>query len=73
LIIEPVVPEDWDEFNAVRYYQEVRYEISASRKGPGNQVKLLVDEQPVQGTLVRLPSPGTSVVRVEVQLGEYAN
>jgi cellobiose phosphorylase len=70
LIIEPVVPEDWDQFNAVRYYQDVRFEISASRKGPGSQVKLFVDEKPIQGTLIKLPSAGTSVVRVNVQIGE---
>src|SRR5512135_869549 len=54
LEIKPVIPLDWPGFEAVRHFRGVRYEISVRRKGPGNDVSLLVDDKPVLGTVVPL-------------------
>jgi cellobiose phosphorylase len=70
LQVEPVIPADWDEFEAVRYYRDVRYEISISRQGPGNQVRLAVDGEPVNGTMIPIPLSGVNVVKVAAQIGE---
>ncbi|MES0360895.1 MAG: glycosyl transferase, partial [Anaerolineales bacterium] len=70
LQVEPVIPADWDEFDAVRYYRDVRYEIKISRQGPGNQVQLEVDGKSVIGTCIPVPPAGTSVVQVAARIGE---
>jgi cellobiose phosphorylase len=70
LQVEPVIPADWDEFDAVRYYRDVRYEIRISRQGPGNQVQLEVDGEAITGTCIPVPPAGTSVVQVAAQIGE---
>ena len=69
LQVDPVIPEDWDGFEVVRNFREVRYVISVSRLGPGNQVRLKVDGKPVPGTLVPLPAPGINEVKVEALIG----
>jgi cellobiose phosphorylase len=69
LRIEPVIPADWDGFDAVRFYQGVRYELSISRRGPGNKVQLSVDGTPIDGLIIPLPPAGVDKVRVKVQLG----
>ncbi|HUV26251.1 MAG TPA: glycosyl transferase, partial [Anaerolineales bacterium] len=70
LQVEPVIPSDWDEFDAVRNYRDVRYEIKITRQGPGNQVQLKVDGKPVGGTKIPIPPTGTTVVQVAAQIGE---
>ncbi|MFC1922578.1 GH36-type glycosyl hydrolase domain-containing protein [Chloroflexota bacterium] len=70
LQVAPVIPSDWDGFNAVRYYQGVRYEISISRIGPGNQVQLTVDGEPIKGTKIPIPTAGADVIKVVALLGE---
>ena len=45
------------------------YEISARREGPGSAVWLVVDGQPLPGSIVPLPPAGTTTVRVEAILG----
>ena len=70
LQVAPVISSDWDGFNAVRYYQGVRYEISISRQGPGNQVQLTVDGEPIKGTKIPIPTAGADVIKVVALLGE---
>jgi cellobiose phosphorylase len=70
LKVEPVIPADWDEFDAVRNYRDVRYEINISRQGPGNQVKLEVEGQAIEGTEIPAPPPETSKVQVTAFIGE---
>jgi cellobiose phosphorylase len=70
LKVEPVIPADWDEFDAVRNYRDVRYEINISRQGPGNQVKLEVEGQAIEGTEIPAPPPGTIKVQVTAFIGE---
>ncbi len=64
LQISPVFPQTWEGFTANREYRGVRYEISVKRAGPGNQVSLMVDGQPVAGNLIPLPAKGTKKVIV---------
>ena len=64
LQIAPVFPQTWEGFTANREYRDVLYEISVKRAGPGNQVSLIVDGQPVSGNLVPLPAKGTKKVFV---------
>jgi cellobiose phosphorylase len=70
LQVEPVMPANWDGFDVIRYYRDVRYEISISRQGPGNQVLLIIEGDPIDGTCIPLPPAGTSVVRVTANIGE---
>ncbi len=65
LEIRPVLPSTWNGFEAVRIYRGVRYQISVKREGLGNQISLEVDGQPISGTLLPLPEPNTSTVKVE--------
>jgi cellobiose phosphorylase len=43
----------------------VRYEISVTRQGPGNEVSLEVDGQPIAGTVIPLPGAETDTVKVK--------
>ena len=69
LRVAPVIPTSWPGFEARREFRGVTYEIRARRGGPGGAVSLVVDGRPVQGTVVPLPPPGTTTVRVEVVVG----
>lgn len=66
LEIAPVFPRWWEGFRATRTFRGVIYEIEVRRAGPGNEVALLVDGQPVDGAVVPLPPPGTTRVAVQV-------
>lgn len=68
LSVAPVIPVDWPGFSAVRIYRGVKYEIKVVRRGPGNQVRLVVDGTPMEGTVIPLPPAGTETVKVEVTL-----
>jgi cellobiose phosphorylase len=67
-MIAPVIPASWPGFQARRAFRGVTYEIRTRRDGPGNAVSLLVDGRPIAGSVVPLPAPGTSLVRVDVTL-----
>jgi cellobiose phosphorylase len=56
LEVKPVIPSDWNGFEAVRNFRGVRYVISVQREGPGNDVSLEVDGQPIEGTVIPLPN-----------------
>ena len=66
LEIAPVFPRWWEGFRATRTFRGVIYEIEVRRAGPGNEVALLVDGQPVDGAVVPLPPPDTTRVAVQV-------
>ena len=70
LQVAPVVPESWSDFDLVRYFRGIRYEIRVTRRGPGNVVQLTADGEPLQGKVIPPPGPGKVVIQVEVQLGE---
>jgi cellobiose phosphorylase len=68
LQVAPVIPADWPGFEATRVFRGVTYHIAVRRVGPGNAVALIVDGQPVPGTVVPLPAAPGTPVRVEVTL-----
>jgi cellobiose phosphorylase len=70
LVIAPVLPVDWDGFEAVRHFRGVDYEINVCRKGPGNTVRLEVEGQPIKGNLIPLPESGKQRVQVLAWLGD---
>jgi len=65
LQVKPVIPSDWNGFEAVRNYRGVRYEISIKREGTGNRVTLDVDGKSIEGNIVPLPRGGTKTVKVK--------
>jgi cellobiose phosphorylase len=70
LAIMPVFPSNWTGFEAVRYFRGVRYEISICRKGPGNEVSLVVDDRPTPGTVIPLPTKEVRTVKVAAYIGQ---
>jgi cellobiose phosphorylase len=68
LRVHPVIPSSWTGFEASRNYRGVNYHLDIRRAGPGNQVSLIVDGQPVKGDLIPLPAPGQKEVRAEIIL-----
>jgi cellobiose phosphorylase len=69
LRVAPVIPASWPGFEARREFRSVTYEIRARREGPGAAVSLVVDGRAVQGSVIPLPLPGTTMVTVDVLLG----
>jgi cellobiose phosphorylase len=72
--VEPVIPGSWTGFRATRRFRGTTYDIEVVRSPRGDllntgPVRLVVDGLPIEGTLIPLPEPGTSRVRVEVMLG----
>jgi len=79
LRVEPVIPAGWAGFSATRRFRGTAYEIEVRRRGDGHPgavagtarpgaVQLVVDGRPIEGTVIPLPEPGTSLVRVEAWL-----
>ncbi len=64
LEVKPVMPLEWNGFEAVRSFRGVRYEISVKREGPGNEVSLEVDDIPVEGSIIPLPNEKINTVTV---------
>ena len=69
LEVAPVIPSSWQGFTARRIFRGVLYDITVERTGPGNTAHLTVGDQPVEGTIVPLPEPGTKAVKVHVRIG----
>ncbi len=69
LRVEPVIPAEWQGFQAQRLFRGVWYEIEVLRVGEGNEVRLEVDGTQIEGTVVPLPALGTEAVRVRARLG----
>jgi cellobiose phosphorylase len=68
LQIAPVIPREWSGFKVQRAFRGVTYHIDVRREGPGNQVSLRVDGQPLSGNVVSLPEPARQAVQVEAIL-----
>jgi cellobiose phosphorylase len=69
LRIAPAIPSAWPGFSARRSFRGTWYNITVTRQGPGNAVRLTVDGKPVPGEVVALPAPGTPQVAVVATLG----
>ena len=68
LEVHPVIPAGWNGFDAVRQFRGVTYQIHVHRTGPGSSLSLVVDGQPIDGTLVSLPAPDKKEVVVDVKI-----
>ena len=69
LCVQPVIPEVWQGFQAVREFRGTRYLINVIRVGKGNSCKVKVDGQEIEGTVVPAPAEAREEVYVEVRLG----
>jgi cellobiose phosphorylase len=67
LMVQPVIPTNWEGFSATREYRGAVYHIEVRRQGPGNVASLTVDGFPLEGNVVPPPVAGGDV-RVEVVL-----
>jgi cellobiose phosphorylase len=65
LEVKPVAPSDWKNFEVVRSFRGVRYEISVVREGNGNSVQLIVDGESIDGTVIPLPEKETKTLKVK--------
>jgi len=52
LRIKPVIPEDWKGFKATRQFRGTRWDIEVQRQGPGNNVRLFVDGNEIDGVII---------------------
>ena len=68
LIIDPVIPKDWNGFKAVRQYHGVRYLINVERVGTGTNLVLWVDGKQLPGKLIPKPADGVDEVNVRAVL-----
>ena len=68
LQIAPVVPGHWSGFKARREFRGVTYEIKVFRSGPGNECKLIVDGELIEGQIVPLPEDGKQLIEVQAIL-----
>ncbi|MBC7249465.1 MAG: glycosyl transferase [Anaerolineae bacterium] len=68
LQVAPVIPRDWSGFTTQRVFRGVTYHITVERVGPGNNISLKVDGQPVEGNTVPLPPAGQDKVTVQVTI-----
>ena len=69
LQVAPAIPASWPGFEATRVFRGVTYRIAVRRAGSGNAISLIVDGQPVAGSIVPLPALGTNEARVDVKVG----
>ena len=68
LQLSPVLPQDWESYDAKRIFRGVTYHISVMREGLGNIVSLKVDGKQIDGDIVPIPPKGVEDVQVEVTL-----
>jgi cellobiose phosphorylase len=69
LRIDPCLPSDWEGFTAVRRFRDATYRIDVRKPGSvsGRVASLVVDGDPVEGTLVP-PAPEGATVTVEAAI-----
>jgi len=68
LQVSPVIPPSWSGFTAIRKFRHVDYHITVERSGPGRQLALEVDGNPIQGDVIPLPAAGVKTVQVGVNI-----
>ncbi|MBN1960150.1 MAG: glycosyl transferase family 36 [Deltaproteobacteria bacterium] len=68
LQIAPAIPTNWPGFTAKRVFRGTTYNIKVQREGPGHNVSLIVDGQPVKGNIAPLPAQKGGTVEVIAKL-----
>ena len=68
LVVDPVLPPDWEGFSMTREYRGATYRIRVSQTvaDEAAPTQILVDGQPVEGTALPI-APAGAVVDVEVR------
>ncbi len=63
LRVDPVLPSTWPGFRATRHFRGATYEITVTKAAGlrGRVRRLVVDGEPVDGTLLPLAEPGSTV------------
>ncbi len=69
LSVNPVIPGDWQGFEATRMFRGVVYNIKIERHGASGSNKLKIDGQFINGNIIPIPPDGTREVNVLVELG----
>ena len=64
LQVNPIIPQEWPWFSAVRTFRGVTYHIKVERAGSGNTIRLSVDGKPIEGNIIPLPKDGVKTVEV---------
>ncbi len=65
LMIDPVLPADWDGFTAERVYRGVTYQISVERVEAGTLPKISAEGTEISGKVVLFPEEGVRNVKVK--------
>lgn len=68
LLIDPCVPDTWNEFSATRVFRGCTYNIQVKRTGSGNKIHLMVDGKPIDGNVIPLPEKGILTLDVEAEI-----
>lgn len=68
LQMRPVFPLEWKEYQVSRYYRGSYYDITVQRVGPGNNLALVVDGQPVAGDVIPMPEEEREHISVHVKV-----
>jgi len=68
LSVNPVIPDDWEGFEAKRIFRGVVYKIKVERRSLLNSIRLTVDGQIIEGCIIPIPPEGTREVNVLVEL-----
>jgi cellobiose phosphorylase len=68
LRIAPVIPSNWEGFQAIRKYRGVTYHIDVERIGKGNAVTVTVDGNQLESNILPIPRAGETRVNVKVTL-----
>ena len=66
LRIEPIIPEGWSGFKAVRKFRGVDFMVDVVRTGRGNDLELTVDGEAIEGNLIQVPDKSQVTVKVMV-------
>jgi cellobiose phosphorylase len=61
LQVAPVIPPEWDSLTVARKFRGTTYHIRIRREGTGNEVSLMLDGQPIDGTILPLSKEGDTV------------
>jgi cellobiose phosphorylase len=71
LQVNPILPDEWSGFEVRRIFRDCTYHIEVIRQGPGNQIHLLVDGEPIEGNIVPLPKDNKTEIKVSAFLGNH--
>lgn len=68
LMVDPVIPSDWDGFTVERWFRDVHYYIQVERTDEDALKGLWVNDSQIAGKTIPLPEPGTREIKVKCLL-----